>query len=87
MGQSDKMIQDKMLEIERLLCEFKEKFENGTSSADNFLSLHEIEEMWGKLRGSTDNLYSDMVQELMANVDERGLVRKKKENTGEKASG
>jgi len=74
-------IKDRVLEIERLITEFKEKFEAGTSDADNFITMNEIERLWGELRGNTNNIYSDMLQELIGSVDESELIRKKKGNT------
>jgi hypothetical protein len=74
-------IKARVLEIERLIAEFKEKFEAGTSDADNFITMNEIERLWGELRGNTDNIYSDIVQGLMRTVDEGDLIRKKKGNT------
>jgi hypothetical protein len=71
-------IQSKIEDLERLLKDFKEKFEAGTSDAENFLTMHEIEQMWSELRGNTNYIYSDMLSELMSNVDERELIRKKK---------
>jgi len=71
-------------EIERLMQVFKEKFKEGTSSADSFLTISEIEQLWGELQDRTNNIYSDMVRELMSNVDESDLIRRKKENTGGK---
>ena len=68
-------------EIERLIDDFKEKFKSKTSDADNFITIHEIERMWGELQQSTLNIYSDMVGDLMNNIDERALIRKKKANT------
>jgi molecular chaperone GrpE (heat shock protein) len=79
-------IQSKIAELERLLKVFKEKFESGTSDAENFLTMREIERMWSELRGNTDYIYSDMLSELMSNVDESELIRKKKENTKKKES-
>jgi len=73
-------ISQRVLEIERLLTEFKEKFEAGTSDVDNFITMNEIERLWGELRENTDNVYSKTVQELMSNVNEAELIRKKKEN-------
>lgn len=73
-------IKARVLEIERLLNEFKEKFEAGTSDAENFMTMNEIERLWGELRGNTDNIYSEVIQELMGSVDESELIRKKKEN-------
>lgn len=83
---SDELIQIKLTELERIIKEFKEKFESGTSKPDNFITLNEIEKLWGDLNSQTGNLYSDMVQQLMGMVDERDIVRKKKENTSKKES-
>ena len=74
-------IKERVLEIERLINEFKEKFEAGTSDVDNFITMNEIERLWGELRGNTNNIYSDIVQDLIGSVDESELIRKKKENT------
>ena len=68
-------------ELSRLVKEFEEKILNGTMDPDRFLTLSEIEELWGKLIGDTNVLYSDMLQQLIRNVDERDLIRQKKENT------
>jgi len=67
-------------EIERLMSEFEAKFKAGTSSVDSFMTICEIEQLWGELQDKTNNIYSDMTRELMSNVDERDLIRKKKEN-------
>jgi translation initiation factor 1 (eIF-1/SUI1) len=84
----DSKIQDpvnvKLAEIERLIREFRNKFEAGTSDADNFITMNEIERLWAELQGDTNNVYSDMVRELMSSVDERDLIRKKKESTVDK---
>jgi hypothetical protein len=68
-------------EIERLIQEFREKFKSGTSDADNFLSITEIELLWSELQNKTNNIYSDMMRKLMSEVDERDLIRKKKDTT------
>jgi len=74
----------RMSEIERLLKEFQEKFLERTSQAENFITMTEIERMWSDLRSKTDNIYSDMLRELLSSVDEGELIRKKKENTKKK---
>lgn len=74
-------------ELTRIVREFEEKVTNGTSDPDHFLTLSEIEELWGKLIGDTNVLYSDMLTNIINNVDEKDLVRKKKENTPPKESG
>ena len=68
-------------ELSRIVKEFEEKIQNGTEDPNRFLTLTEIEELWGRLIGDTNVLYSDMVHSLIQNIDERGLVRQKKENS------
>ncbi|MDR0411014.1 MAG: hypothetical protein LBH75_03475 [Treponema sp.] len=71
----------KLAEIERLIQDFKKRFEAGTSDTKNFISMMEIERMWIELQNNTHIIYSDFLEELMSNVDEHKLIRKKKENT------
>ena len=71
-------------EIERLIKEFKEKFEARTADADNFLNISEMELMWGELQHKTNNIYSDMVRKMMSEVDESDLIRKKNGNSSSK---
>lgn len=68
-------------ELSRIVKDFEEKFKDGTEDPDRFLTLSEIEELWGKLIGETNVLYSDMIQNLMGNINEREIIRKKKSNT------
>jgi hypothetical protein len=68
----------RLSEIGRLVKSFEERFKDGTSDADNFITIHEIERMWGELQADTLNIYSDMVRELISDIDERDLIRKKK---------
>jgi hypothetical protein len=68
----------KISEINSLICDFKEKFKLGTSNVDEFITINEIERMWSELLSNTQNIYSDIVRDLMAAVDERELIRKKK---------
>jgi hypothetical protein len=71
-------------EIERLIKDFKEKFAAGTTSADDFMTISELELMWGELQNRTNNIYSDMIRKLMSEVDESDLIRKKKDITNSK---
>ena len=64
-------------EIERLLDVFEEDFKLKTSCADDFITIHEVERMWGELQQNTLNIFSDMIRDLMDNVDESELIRKK----------
>jgi len=73
-----------LAEIERLIKEFKEKFESRTADADNFMNISEMELMWGELQYMTNNIYSDMVRKMMSEVDESDLIRKKNGNSNSK---
>jgi len=74
-----------IVEIEGLIREFKEKFRAGTIDADNFMTITEIELLWSELQNKTNNIYSDMIRKLMSEVDERDLIRKKKDSINLKA--
>jgi hypothetical protein len=71
-------------ELSRLIDDFKERFAAGTKNPENFLTMSEIEKMWGELRHYTSEIYSDMLMEAMSNIDEGELIRKKKRNTSKK---
>jgi len=70
--------------IEQLIKEFKEKFVAGTSDADNFMTISQIELLWSELQNRTHNIYSDMIRKMMSEVDEGDLIRKKKCNIDSK---
>jgi len=59
---------------------FRQRIAAGTSDPDNFLTISDIERLWSELRGDTSLLYSDMLSDLLAEVDESDLIRKKKLN-------
>ena len=73
-----------LLEIERLIQEFKEKFVAGTSDADNFMTISQIELIWSELQNRTHNIYSDMIRKMMSEVNESELIRKKKDISNSK---
>lgn len=69
-------------ELTRIVKEFEEKIQNGTEDPNRFLTLTEIEALWGQLIGDTKVLYSDLLHSLIQNIDEKELIRSKKENSG-----
>jgi len=71
-------------ELLRIVDEFRQRIKTGTSDPENFLTISDIERLWSELRGNTSLLYSDMLSELLSDVDESELIRKKKRNTGKK---
>jgi hypothetical protein len=74
---ADRIFETKLDELTRLISEFREKIENGTADPDNFMKFHEMERIWSELRTSSDKLYSDMLCQMLSNLDETELIRKK----------
>ena len=66
-----------ILELVRIIKEFKSEFKAKTSDTEKFITINELENRWTDLRNYTDVLYSDMVRQLINEVDEREMVRKK----------
>jgi len=81
MAGNNQEIDPTILEVTRLIKEFKNEFKAKTSDTEKFLTINELENQWTALRNNTEVLYSDMIRELMSEVDERDIVGKKKENT------
>jgi hypothetical protein len=67
-------------ELLRIVEEFRQRIISGTSDPDNFLTISEIERLWSELRGNTSLLYSDMLSEILASIDDSEIIRKKKPN-------
>jgi hypothetical protein len=67
-------------ELLKIVDEFHAKIKAGTKEPDNFLTISDIEHLWSELRGDTSILYSDMLSDLLTEVDETDLIRKKKLN-------
>ena len=67
-------------EVNRLIKQFQDDFIQKTSDTDKFLTINELENMWTELRANTEILYSDMIRNLIGEINERDMVRKKKES-------
>ena len=74
-----------IMEVTRLINDFKEAFAAKTKDPNDFLTIDELEKRWSELRNNTDVLYSDMILKLMNSVNERDIVSKKKENMNPEA--
>lgn len=81
MNELGALTEQRIAEIKRSVEKFQSDFEEGTSDPDHFMTMSEIERLWAELRNNTDKIYSDMVMELMANVNEEKLISKKNENS------
>ena len=82
----NKAYEDAINQIEKELREFKEKLRKGTSNPDDFMTLSEIEKEWASLKDTTNKTYSDMVSAYLSEIDERDLIKSKKENSKERGS-
>lgn len=82
MDEMKDITEQRIVEIQRLVDKFQSDFKEGTADPDNFMTMSDIERLWGELRNSTEKIYSDMVMELMASVDESRLISKKNRNSG-----
>ena len=67
-------------QLMHLVDEFVARIKAGTSDSEHFLTISEIEQMWSELRGNTSNLYSDILEDALSQVNEAELIRKKKQN-------
>ena len=82
--EDDKEVREYGEELLRRVDEFRQRIVEGTTDPDHFLTISEIERLWSDLRGDTSLLYSDMLSDLLSNVDESVLIRKKKRNIEKK---
>lgn len=87
MPDKNRNIDDIVDDLKRLNAEFRQKVQEGTKDADSFMKLHEIERLWSGLLSDTQKIYSDEIMDLLGQIDETDLIRKKKESSGTKESG
>jgi hypothetical protein len=80
----EKTSRDYNEELQRIIGEFRKRILAGTSDPDNFLTITKIERLWSELKCDTDLLYTDMLSELLSNMNESELIRKKKLNIEQK---
>ena len=67
--------------LTKQVSEFGNRIIDGTTSSDNFMTMNDIEYNWKNLRNETEKVYTEMVSQIIAAVDERDIIRKKKEST------
>lgn len=82
-----KVCGDAIAQIENNIAEFKQKLDAGTSNPDKFITFSEIEEMWHTLNNSTNKTYSDMISAYLSDIDEKEVIKLKKDNAGSSESG
>lgn len=84
MPDESRNIDDIVDDLKRLNSEFRQKIQEGTRDADSFMKLHEIEQLWSSLLSDTQKIYSDEVMDLLRQIDEADLIRKKKRIPGKR---
>lgn len=77
----DKIASDAKLEIGHKIDEFISELQNGTSNPDEFITITQLEEKLALLRSSTTKTYSDIVSTYLSSLDEKELIKRKKEST------
>lgn len=77
----DQIFVDAKLEINHKIDKFRADLDAGTADADNFISLSEIEQKWAELKNETSKTYSDVIAAYLCNLDEKAIIKSKKENT------
>jgi len=66
--------------VTALISKFGKQIEEGTTNVETFMTLDDIEARWSQLRRNTEQVYTDIISEIIASVDERELISKKKES-------
>ena len=84
LSMEEKDVREYSEELLRIVEVFRQRITAGTSDPENFLTISDIERLWSELRGDTSLLYSDMLSDLLAEVDESELIRLKKKSTAKK---
>lgn len=71
-------------EIEHQLREFQAEFEKGIITPEAIASFSKMEKLLESLVHETRKTYLDTFSQYLSSVDEKELIRLKKENTGER---
>ncbi len=64
--------------LAELRRKMEEKFKAGTADADHFMTMAEIEQLWGDLLNETKVLFADMFQSMAQTTEERDSPVQKK---------
>lgn len=63
-----------------------DQVDSRTNDPDNFLSISELEHMWSNTASNTTKIFSDTLSEAISNIDEKEIIKSKKENLQERGS-
>ena len=74
----DIIIQENTEKIAQLVKTYVEEMDT-LSETDKF-TIDNIEKIWGDLDESAKEVYREISQEIIAQIDEKGIIRSKKES-------
>lgn len=80
----DQAYEDTLQELQRNIEKFKNALDAGTKEPENFITISEIERLWSDMNKSTSKAYSDMVSAYLSTLDEKAVIKAKKQNTKER---
>ena len=80
----DRIASDAKLEISHQIDKFVADLQNGTSNADDFTTITQLEEKLSLLHSNTTKTYSDILSAYLSSMDETALIKRKKGNTGKR---
>ena len=69
------------IELTQQLKEYLNALNSGTSDPSNFMTMSEIEEKLYNVSAKAKKSYLDVTSQFISDLDERELVRSKKEST------
>lgn len=66
--------------LSQMIDSYIEELDRETSSPNGFPTIDQIEKTWGNLNSETSRLYAEITGKAISQINERKLVRSKKEN-------
>ena len=71
---------DVIQDIRESVNEFLDEFATNTKDTNNFLTIDQLETMFSKLDSKTRKIYLDMVSDSLSNINEKDIIKLKKDN-------
>lgn len=67
-------------DIRDAINHFLDKLEAKTKDTDDFLTMDQLENMFSELDSKTRKIYLDMIADSLSSINEKDIIRSKKEN-------
>ena len=72
--------------LRRELQHLIDQLDARTNDPNNFITITELEELWSTAASNTSYIYSNTLSEAISNIDEKELIKSKKESSAERGS-